>query len=81
MDVKTTFINGNIDDKFYIEHPKGFVIDDKKSHVYRLNKYLYGLKKTPHAWYMKMDGFLMSVGFNKHVSDPNLYYTFLVTRS
>jgi hypothetical protein len=50
------------------------VIYDKKSHVYRLNKSMYGLKKTPRAWYEKMDGFFMSLGFNKSVVDPNLYY-------
>jgi hypothetical protein len=74
MDVKTTFLNGEIEEEVYIEQPEGFVIYDKKSHVYRLKKSMYGLKKTPRAWYEKMDGFLMSLGFNKSVVDPNLYY-------
>jgi hypothetical protein len=74
MDVKTTFLNGEIDEVVYIEHPEGFVIHDKKTHVCRLNKSLYGLKKAPRAWYAKMDGFLMSLGFSKSVVDPNLYY-------
>jgi hypothetical protein len=42
--------------------------------VCRLKKALYGLKKAPRAWYKKMDGFLMSLGFSKSVADPNLYY-------
>jgi hypothetical protein len=42
--------------------------------VYRLKKAPYELKKTPRAWYEKMDGFLISLGFNKSVVDPNLYY-------
>jgi hypothetical protein len=50
------------------------VIHDEKSHVCRLKKALYGLKQAPRAWYEKMDGFLMSLGFNKSVVDPNLYY-------
>jgi hypothetical protein len=50
------------------------VIHDEKSHVCRLKKALYGLKQAPHAWYEKMDGFLMSLGFSKSVADPNLYY-------
>jgi hypothetical protein len=37
-------------------------------------KALYGLKQAPCAWCEKMDGFLMSLGFNKSVVDPNLYY-------
>ena len=42
--------------------------------VCKLKKTLYGLKQAPRAWYEKMDGFLMSLGFNKSVVDPNLYY-------
>jgi hypothetical protein len=42
--------------------------------VCRLKKSLYGLNKEPRSWYDKMDGFVMSLGFNKSVIDPNLYY-------
>jgi hypothetical protein len=74
MDVKTTFLNGEIEEEVYIEQPEGFVVHNKKSHVCRLKKALYGLKQAPHAWYEKMDGFMMSLGFNKSIVDPNLYY-------
>jgi hypothetical protein len=74
MDVKTTFLNDEIEEEVYIEQPEGFMIYNEKSHEYRLKKSLYGLKQTPRAWYEKMDGFLMSLGFNKSVADPNLYY-------
>jgi hypothetical protein len=74
MDVKTAFLNGEIEEEVYIEQPEGFVIYDEKSHVYRLKKALYGLKQAPRAWYEKMDGFLMSLGFSKSVVDPKLYY-------
>jgi hypothetical protein len=74
MDVKTTFLNGEIEEEVYIEQPDGFVIHEQKSHVCRLKKALYGLKQAPRAWYEKMDGFLMSLGFSKSVVDPNLYY-------
>ena len=40
----------------------------------RLKKALYGIKQAPRAWYEKMDGFLMSLGFIKSVTNPNLYY-------
>jgi hypothetical protein len=50
------------------------MIHDDKYHVCRLKRSLYGLKQEPSAWYEKMDGFLMSLGFNKSVVDPNLYY-------
>jgi hypothetical protein len=74
MDVKTTFLNGEIEEEVYIKQPDGFVIHEKESHVYRLKKALYGLKQAPRAWYARIDGHLMSLGFNKSVVDPNLYY-------
>jgi hypothetical protein len=44
MDVKTTFLNGEVEQEVYIEQPEGFVIHGKESHVYKLKKSLYGLK-------------------------------------
>jgi hypothetical protein len=74
MDVKTAFLNGEIEEEVYMEQPDGFVTHEKESHVCRLKKALYGLKKAPRAWYEKIDGYLMSLGFSKSVVDPNLYY-------
>ena len=74
MDVKTTFLNGEIDEESYIKQSYGFVTREKESHVYRLKKALYGLKQAPCAWYEKIDGYLMSLGLNKSVIDPNRYY-------
>ena len=74
MDVKTSFLNGEIEEEFYIEQPEGFMIHDEKSHVCRLKKALYGLKQAPRSWYEKMDGFLMNLDFSKSVVDPDLYY-------
>jgi hypothetical protein len=74
MDVKTTFLNGEIEEEVYIEQSNGFVIHGKEAHVCRLKKALYGLKQAPHAWYARIDGYLMSLGFNKNVADANLYY-------
>jgi hypothetical protein len=73
MDVKATFLNGDIEEEVYIEKPEGFMIHEQKYHVCRLKKALYGLKQAPRAWYEKMDGFLMSLGFKKSVANPNLY--------
>jgi hypothetical protein len=42
--------------------------------VCRLKKSLYGLKQAPRAWYSRIDGHLMSLGFSKSVVDANLYY-------
>ena len=74
MDVKTNFLNGETEEEVYIEQPEGFVIHNEKYNVCKLKKSMYGLKQAPHAWYQKMDGFLMILGLSKSFVDPNLYY-------
>ena len=74
MDVKTTFLNGLIEEELYIEQPQGFKNDDQETHVCKIKKALYGLKQAPRAWYGRINGFLMSLGFTKSKEDFNLYY-------
>jgi hypothetical protein len=73
MDVKTTFLNGVIEEEVYIEQPHGFEVHGRESHVCRLKKALYRLKQVPKAWYSRIDGYLQSMGFTKSEADPNLY--------
>ena len=65
MDVKTTFLNGVVEEEVYVEQPLGFETHDRESHVCRLKKALYGLKKAPRTWYDKINSFLSSLGFTK----------------
>jgi hypothetical protein len=74
MDVKTSFLNGVIEEEVYIEQPQGFEDEDRKSHVCKLKKSLYGLKQASRAWYGHIDSFLMSLGFTKSKEDSNLYF-------
>ena len=74
MDVKTTFLNGVVEEEVYVEQPLGFETHDRQSHLCRLKKALYGLKQAPITWYGRIDSFLMSLGFTKSKADPNLYY-------
>jgi hypothetical protein len=50
------------------------VIHGKESRVCRLNKASYGLKQAPCAWYTRIDGYLMNLGFRKSGVNANLYY-------
>nr|GFC11205.1 retrovirus-related Pol polyprotein from transposon TNT 1-94 [Tanacetum cinerariifolium] len=49
MDVKTTFLNGNLRKEVYVSQPDGFVDQDIPNHVYKLKKALYGLKQASRA--------------------------------
>ncbi|GJU62393.1 retrovirus-related pol polyprotein from transposon TNT 1-94 [Tanacetum coccineum] len=73
MDVKTAFLNGELNEVVYVSQPEGFVDPDHPSHVYRLKKALYGLKQAPRAWYDKLSMFLIKSGFTKGVVDPTLF--------
>ena len=74
MDVKTTFLNGKIEQKVFVEKPDGFVLHNKDTQVCKLRKALYGLKQAPGVWYDRIDDFLKSLGFQKSDADTNLYF-------
>jgi hypothetical protein len=44
MDIKSTLLNGELEEKFYIEKPEGFQLSENANYVCKLNKALYGLK-------------------------------------
>ena len=45
MDIKSGFLNGEIEEEVYVKQPPGFVNPKKPDHVYKLNKALYALNK------------------------------------
>jgi hypothetical protein len=58
MDVKSCFLNGELEEEVYIEYPEGFILSEKEDYVFILKKELYGLKQAPIAWYSKLDRYL-----------------------
>ena len=47
IDVKTTFLYGELEEEIYMEQPDGFVVPGEENKVCRLIKSLYGLKQAP----------------------------------
>nr|GEU75790.1 hypothetical protein [Tanacetum cinerariifolium] len=73
MDVKTTFLNGELKEEVYVSQPEGFVDPDHPTDVYRLKKALYDLKQAPRAWYDTLSRFLLDNKFFKGPVDPTLF--------
>ncbi|KAI3510729.1 hypothetical protein L1887_17862 [Cichorium endivia] len=51
MDVKSAFLQGNLQEVVYLQQPRGFEDLSRPNHVYRLNKSVYGLKQSPRVCY------------------------------
>ena len=58
MDVKTTFLNGIIQEEVYIKKSLNFEVHERESRVCKLKKALYGMKKDPRAWYLCINTYL-----------------------
>jgi hypothetical protein len=73
MDVKSSFLNGELEEEVYIEQPEGFQLSENTEYVCKLKKALYGLKQARRAWYSRLDNYLQQAGFRKGNADNNLY--------
>jgi len=73
MDVKTAFLNGDLDEEVYMEQPEGYVDPTHPEKVCQLIQALYGLKQAPKMWNAKLDAFLKSQGFDNIDPDSCLY--------
>ncbi|RDX71255.1 hypothetical protein CR513_49421, partial [Mucuna pruriens] len=76
MNIKTAFLNGDIDETIYMMHPKNFVSNEYKSMVCKLKKFIYGLKQASRQWYHKFHQVITSYGFEKNVVDDCIYHKF-----
>ena len=73
MDIKTTFLNGDLHKEVYVFQPHGFFHIGLENKVCRLKKALYGLKQAPRAWYEKIHAYLISLGFENSPTKSTLY--------
>ena len=76
MDVKTAFLNGDLDEEVYMEQPEGFVLPGTEKKVCKLVKSLYGLKQAPKQWHEKFDSVIISHGFKHNNADKCIYSKF-----
>ena len=73
MDVKTAFLNGDLEEEIYMEQPEGFSAPGQEKKVYKLVKSLYGLKQAPKQWHKKFDSAMLESGFRINECDKCVY--------
>ena len=73
MNVKSTFLNGNISELVYVEQPPGFKDPKFPSHVYKLHKALHGLKQASRAWYECLKDFIVKNDFEIRKVNTTLF--------
>ena len=73
MDVKSAFLNGELEEEVYIKKLEGFQLSENEDYVCRLKRALYGLKQAPRAWYSRLDRYLLQQNFKRGSADSNLY--------
>jgi len=74
MDVKTAFLNGELDEEIYMSLPEGLEVPAGFSTpVCKLNRTLYGLKQSSRMWNKKIDEYLLSQGFQRLDTDHSIY--------
>lgn len=73
MDVKTVFLNEDLEEEIYMEQLKGYVALGQEKKVCKLVKSLYGLKQAPKQWHKKFDDVMISNGFKINKCDKCVY--------
>ena len=76
MDVKTIFLNGDLEENIYMSQPKGFAMEGKERMGCHLKKSIYGLKQASRQWYLKFDQTIRNFGFKENVEDNCVYTKF-----
>lgn len=73
MDVKSAFLNGELQETVFISLPPGFKNAHCRNAIYRLKKALYSLKQVPWAWFNRFNSFLFSQWFVSSNADSSLF--------
>jgi hypothetical protein len=72
LDIKTAFLNGELEEQVYMKQPPGYE-EGGPNKVCHLKKTLYGLKQAPRAWHLKLKEELHKLGAQVSDADPGLY--------
>ena len=73
MDVKTAFLNGNVEEEIYMTQPEGFISTGEEQKVCKLQRSIYGLKQASRSWNIRFDTTIKEFDFVKNPEEPCIY--------
>jgi len=73
MDVKTAFLNGDLEEDIYTMQPPGFESVGQENLVCKLQKSIYGLKQASRSWNIRFDQAIQEYGFDQNMDEPCVY--------
>ena len=73
LDVNFAFLDVVLEEEIYVAQPDGFAMQSEEDKVYLLKKALHGLKQAFRTWYSKINDHLLSLGFERSLSETTLY--------
>nr|GEY97939.1 zinc finger, CCHC-type [Tanacetum cinerariifolium] len=76
IDVKTTFLNGKLEEEVYMNQLQGFIMPSNENKVCKMINPLYGLKQTPKEWHQKFDEVVLSNGYLLNQANKCVYSKF-----
>jgi hypothetical protein len=80
LDVKNAFLHGDLQEEVYMEIPPGFATSQAAGKVFKLKKSLYGLKKSPRAWFDRFRLAVCGMGYKQCNGDHTVFYRHSKTR-
>ena len=73
MDVKTAFLNGNLEEEIYMMQLEGFIAKNQEHMVCKWKRSIYGLKQASRSWNIRFDQVIKSFGFEQNLDEPCVY--------
>ena len=72
MDVKTAFLNENLEKEINMIQLEGFIAKNQEHMVCKLKMSIYGLKQASRSWNIRFDQAIKSFGFEQNL-DEHVY--------
>ena len=73
MDIKTTFLNGFINEELHMMQPEGFVNPKGANKLCKLQRSIYGLVQASRSWNICFDKVIKAYGFIQTCSEAYIY--------